>query len=820
MGNIKQDTMPVICDLHDFDRSSGNLLERWVFNHRPLFMLLMTLITLVLGYMMATRLELRPSFEKMIPQSQPYIQNFLENRKSLRGLGSSVRVVIENTEGDIFDPEYLSLLKQVNDELFLTEGVDRAWMKSLWSPAVRWTEVTEEGFQGGPVMPDTYQGSPKDIEQLRQNINRAGIVGSLVASDFKSTMLIVPLLDKATATGQGIDYHAFATQLEQQLRDKIEFGGDSAARKAGEEGTGKYKVRVIGFAKLMGDLIDGLIQVMMFFGLAVVTSLVIIYLYTRCVRSTLLVVGCSLIAVVWQLGIVAWLGYALDPYSILVPFLIFAIGVSHAAQKMNGIMQDIARGTHKLIAARYTFRRLFIAGVTALLADAVGFAVLMLIDIPVIQDLAITASIGVAVLIFTSLLLMPVALSYIGVGKKAAERALKIDSRAAAHRGFGKLWDFLDRFTTRKWAAGIVLGALVLGIAGFMVSLQLKIGDLDSGAPELRADSRYNRDNAYITSHYALSSDLFAVMIKTPAEGCLNYQTLILADRLAWELQQYPGVQATSSLVNAVRQITAGTFEGNPKLNNIQRNQDVLNYAAQQASVNAPELFNNDCSVMPVIAFLKDHKAETLDAVVAIADKFAKENSSPDRQFLLAAGTAGIEAATNIVVREANRTMLLYVYLAVTLFCLITFRSWRATLVALLPLVLTSILCEALMVVMGIGVKVATLPVIALGVGIGVDYALYLLSVQLHYQRSGMPLAEAYRNAVAFTGRVVGLVGITLAAGVVCWAWSPIKFQADMGILLTFMFLWNMLGALILIPALSHFLLRNVGTAAVVAKRA
>ena len=804
MSNVKQETMPVIRDLAQFDKRSGNLLERMVFNHRPLFMLFMTLATLVFGYMAMTRLTLSPSFEKMIPQSQPYIKNFLENRNSLRGLGNSVRVVVENSQGDIFDPDYLAVLKQVNDELFLGDGVDRAWMKSLWSPAVRWTEVTEEGFQGGPVMPDSYKGTPADIDQLRQNINRAGIVGSLVANDFKSTMLIVPLLDKASATGKPLNYHQFSQRIE-QLRDKIEFAG--APHQAGEEGQGKYKIRVIGFAKLVGDLIDGLIQVIMFFGLAVLTSLGIIFLYTRCVRSTLLVVGCSLIAVVWQLGIVAWLGYAIDPYSVLVPFLIFAIGVSHAAQKMNGIMQDIARGTHRLIAARYTFRRLFLAGVTALLADAVGFAVLMLIDIPVIQDLAITASIGVAVLIFTSLLLMPVALSFVGVGRKAAERALRIDNRAEAHRGFGKLWDLLDRFTTRNWATGIVLAGLAMGVGGFLVSQHLKIGDLDSGAPELRADSRYNLDNGYITRHYALSSDLFAVMIKTAPEGCLDYKTLILADRLAWDLQQYPGVQATSSLVNAVRQITAGTYEGNPKLASIQRNQNVLNYAAQQASVNAPELFNTDCSVMPVIAYLKDHKAETLNAVVAIADKFARENSTADRQFLLAAGSAGIEAATNMVVHEANRTMLLYVYLAVTLFCLITFRSWRATLVALVPLMLTSVLCEALMVAMGIGVKVATLPVIALGVGIGVDYALYLLSVQLHYQRQGMPLMEAYRNAVAFTGRVVGLVGITLAAGVVGWAWSPIKFQADMGILLTFMFLWNMLGALIGIPALSYFLL-------------
>ncbi|MFI7837507.1 RND family transporter [Pseudomonas asiatica] len=795
MAATRQDTLPVIRNLDDFDPRSGNCLERLVFNHRLPFLLCMLLATLVLGYMALTRLELRPSFDKMLPQSHPYIQNYLENRPSLRGLGNAVRVVVENTQGDIFDPGYLQTLRHINDELFLSQGVDRAWVKSLWSPAVRWTEVTEEGFQGGPVMPDSYQGAAGDIEQLRQNIERANIVGSLVARDFKSSMLVVPLLDQDSATGKGLDYHAFSQKLE-QLRSQY-------------EASGQYRIHVIGFAKLMGDLIDGLIQVMAFFALAVLTSLLIIYCYTRCVRSTLLVVLCSLTAVVWQLGIVAWLGYAIDPYSILVPFLIFAIGVSHAAQKMNGILQDIGRGTHRQVAARYTFRRLFVAGVTALLADAVGFAVLMLIDIPVIQDLAITASIGVAVLIFTSLLLMPVALSYVGVGRKAAERALHIDARAAQHRGFGRLWDLLDRFTERKWASAALLVALVLSALGIWGSLQLKIGDLDSGAPELRADSRYNLDNAYITQHYALSSDTFAVMVKTAPEGCLQYQTLVLADRLAWELQQLPGVQTTVSLANAVRQITAGTYEGNPRLNSLQRNQDVLNYAAQQASVNAPELFNNDCSLMPVIAYLKDHRADTLAQVAAVAERFAQANSSAEQQFLLAAGSAGIEAATNVVVREANHRMLLLVYLAVTLFCLFTFRSWRATLVAILPLMLTSVLCEALMVAMGIGVKVATLPVIALGVGIGVDYALYLLSVQLHYQRAGLSLAQAYQKAVAFTGRVVGLVGITLAAGVVGWAWSPIKFQADMGLLLTFMFLWNMLGALVLIPALSHFLLRG-----------
>jgi hypothetical protein len=800
------DAMPVVRQLADFDRRSGNLLERLVFNNRLAVVIACAIATLVLGFCAATKLALNASFEKMIPQSQPYIRNYLDYQKDLRGLGNAVRVVVENVDGDIADPKYLEVLKKVNDELILTPGVDRAWVKSLWMPGVRWTEVTEEGFRGGPVMPDSYNGSPESVEQLKQNIARSGIVGNLVANNFKSSTIFVPLLDKDPATGNPIDYRELSRVLEKRIRGKYELAG-SAGSEIRSKDAPHVRIHVIGFAKLVGELIEGLVKVMLFFGIAALVATGIIYAYTRCARSTALVIACSLVAVVWELGLVALGGFSLDPFSILVPFLVFAIGVSHGAQKMNGIMQDIGRGTNRLIAARYTFRRLFLAGLTALLADAVGFGVLMVIDIPVIRELALTASIGVAVLIFTNLLLLPVLLSYTGVSAAAAERSLREEKEETRGKGLGRVWNALDRLTTRRWATAAVAAAGALAIVGLVVGHYLRIGDLDPGAPELRAESRYNRDNAYITANYALSSDQFAVIVKTDKEGCLTYPTLIEADRLAWTLRQIPGVQTTVSLVDAVRQITAGSFEGNPKWLTINRNQDVLNYAAQQASVNNPDLFNTACSVMPVIAYLADHKAETLDRVVAAAAAFADRHSDPDRKFLLAAGSAGIEAATNIVVEQANRSMLLYVYAAVIVLCFVTFRSWRAVVVAVVPLAITSILCEALMVMLGIGVKVATLPVIALGVGIGVDYALYLLSVQLAQQRAGLPLAQAYKKAVQFTGKVVALVGVTLAAGVVTWAFSPIKFQADMGVLLTFMFVWNMLGALILIPALSHFLL-------------
>jgi predicted RND superfamily exporter protein len=529
-----------------------------------------------------------------------------------------------------------------------------------------------------------------------------------------------------------------------------------------------------------------------------------VFWFTRCVRSTLLVVTCSIVAVIWQLGLVKTLGFELDPYSMLVPFLVFSIGMSHGAQKMNGIMQDIGRGTHRVVAARYTFRRLFMAGLTALLCDAVGFSVLMFIRIGVIQELALMASVGVAVLIFTNLVILPILLSYSGVSSKAAERSLKAEMADLAGENKHLLWRFLDLFTRRKIAVFTIAICAILGAAGVVIRSNLQIGDLDPGAPELRPDSRYNIDNAYIVGNYASSSDVLVVMVKTPQNMCTQYGTLVKTDALEGELRQLRGVDSTISMAQISKQATVGMNEGNLKWYELLHNQEVLNAVTTRAP---RDLFNQSCNMLSLFVFLKDHKADTLTAVVNKVEEFAGKNNTDQAKFLLAAGNAGIEAATNIVVKQSMERMLFFVYGAVILLCFISFRSWRAVVIAVIPLVLTSVLCETLMVWQRIGVKVATLPVIALGVGIGVDYALYVLTVVLARMREGMPLSAAYYRALLFTGKVVILTGFTLAVGVATWAFSPIKFQADMGILLSFMFLWNMLGSLILLPALASFAL-------------
>jgi predicted RND superfamily exporter protein len=787
------DEHPVIRDPNDFDRQSGSLAERLLFNNRLVVMALCLLVTVVLGYQ-AVRLQLNASFEKMIPAKHPYIVNYQSNKAELAGLGNALRVVVVARQGSIFDALYLDTLKKLNDELFLLPSVERPFMKSLWTPATRWVGVTEEGLDGGPVIPDDYDGSPASLERVRLNVERSGEIGQLVAQDYQSSIILLPLSETADANGQPLDYHALSQRLE-QLRAK--YSND------------RVEIRITGFAKVVGDLIDGMREVLMFFAIAIAICTAILFWYTRCVRSTVLVVLCSLVAVVWLLGLLPLLGYVIDPFSVLVPFLVFAIGMSHGAQKMNGIMQDIGRGTHRLVAARYTFRRLFLAGLTALVADAVGFGVLMVIQIQVIQDLAVTASIGVAMLIFTNLVLLPILLSYTGVSVAAARRSLESETASTGSVPKHPFWAFLDLFSQRKWASVAIVVAAVLGALGFAVSHHLKIGDLNPGAPELRPDSRYNQDNAYIARHYAASSDIYVVMVKTPQFHCAHYRTLQQVDALEWQLQQLPGVASTKSLASLSKLAAAGMNEGSLEWYEIPRTQDMLNAIITRAP---RELFNQNCDLLTVYAYLKDHKADTLDSVVRTVEEFSRANELKDVKFLSAAGNAGIEAATNIVVKRANSEMLLLVYAAVIVLAFIAFRSWRAVVCAVLPLMLTSVLCEALMVALGIGVKVATLPVIALGVGIGVDYALYVLTVTLAHQRAGLSLSEAYYKALLFTGKVVVLTGVTLGIAVATWAFSPIKFQADMGILLAFMFVGNMFGALILLPALGHFFLRSKPT--------
>ncbi|MEM0953027.1 MAG: MMPL family transporter [Pseudomonadota bacterium] len=762
--------------------SIPSLLGALLIKSRIVLLLSFVVLTGLFGYQ-ASKLRPDASFEKMIPISHSYIVNFLENRSDLSGLGNSVRITVEAQDGDIFTPDFQRTLQAVTDEVFYINGVDRAGLQSLWTPNVRWQEVTEEGFVGGSVIPDDYDASPRTLSKLRANTLKSGQIGRLVANNFKSATILAPLVEIDPKTGERLNYQTLSADLESLVREKYE--------------SDAIKVHITGFAKLVGDLIDGAALVGAFFGIAFVITAIMLYLYCRCQWLTLGTLLCSTVAVVWQLGLLHTLGLGIDPYSMLVPFLVFAVGISHSVQIINRFAHYISDGADNVSAARQAFVRLCKPGFVALISDGVGFLTLRVIDIPVIQELALVASTGIAILIVTNLVLLPIVLSYTGIsGGCLGHQVIKASS------GF-RHWRLLASVTERGPATTILVICTVLFITGGYLGQNQKIGDLDPGAPELRPESRYNLDNAFLTENYSTSTDVFVVMVRTESQQCGSYRNISAIDYFQGMMGTVPGVQSIVSLVDVSKLVIMGMNEGSPKWHAISRNKYILNNSLSRVPSN---LLNTDCSMVPVILFLEDHKADTLARVVDAVEAFAAENNTEKIRFMLAAGNAGIEAATNIVIAQAQWEMLLWVYGVVVVLCLITFRSVTATACIIIPLMLTSVLAQALMSLLGIGVKVATLPVIALGVGIGVDYGIYIFSALERALKERGNLVDAYFEALKSTGTAVAFTGLTLAVGVGTWIYSPIKFQGDMGLMLTFMFFWNMLGALLFLPALARLL--------------
>ena len=778
-----------------------SLAQKAIFSHRWLVMVLFAIVTVIMAAF-AARLDVDAGFKKQLPLDHPYMQTFLDYELEFGG-ANRLLVALVAEDGDMFDADYFKALESLTRELSYLEGVNQSATTSIFTPDVRFIEIVEGGFAGGNVIPAdfapqsaAYDPTDEDFALIRANIVKAGVVGRLVSEEFDAAMVWTELLETDPSTGEQIDYREVAAGLE-ELRERFTVDGRT--------------VHIIGFAQIVGDITRGATSVVSFFGIAIVITAILLFLYSGSWRLAALPLLCSFVAVIWQLGSLRLMGFGIDPMNILTPFLVLAIGVSHGVQMINSWNDEMVfnRGGESdaevtsLQASQRTFRRLALPGSIALVSDTVGFLTILLINIRIIQELAITASIGVAVIILTNLILLPVLLSFVRIKDIKAYRA-KLATRL--ERG-NALWAFLAGFTrTGRASATIVVAAGLLAF-GVWKGQDLQIGDSQEGVPELRENARYNQDARLISEKFSLGVDQISIIAETHPDACTeNFDVMRSIDDLAWELLNVQGVQQVVTLPRVAKVINAGWNEGSPKWRVLTRNNFIMRQNLQNVETDTG-LLNRDCSAMPVIVFTEDHKAGTINRVVAAVEAFKAANTNPDVEFRLATGNVGVMAATNDVVEAAQAPILIYVYLAIIILCLLTFRSIAATICIVLPLAVVSALAYALMAFMGIGLKVNTLPVVALGVGIGVDYGIYIYTRMHGYLRHGSPLEEAYRKALRMTGKPVLFTAVTLAVGVSTWLFSELKFQADMGVLLTFMFLLNMVGAILLLPALARFLL-------------
>jgi predicted RND superfamily exporter protein len=768
------------------DRCARALLAQ-----RRLLLGLFLIVTIGLAYT-STRLKLDPGFFKMIPLKHEYMQTFT---KYLNVFPGANRVLVNlrwKGHGDIYNKEFLDALRRATDEVFFIPGVERTRVSSLFTPDVRFIEVTEQGFYGDVVVPAKFSGTLEDLEVVRRNVAKSGVIGRLVQADLKGALIRADLQEIDPVTRQKVDYVDIAKKLEQV---RASFSSD------------KVEVNIIGFPVLIGDVVQGLTGVIAFFAIAFVITALLLYLYCRSLRLTALALVVALMPVVWLLGILPLIGYGIDPLSILVPFLIFSIGVSHAVQMTNAWKQKIQRGASRIEAAQGAFRDLFIPGALALLTNALGFAVIMRIEIDSVRELGVTACLGVLLMIITNKMALPVLLSYL---KLEASAARPPDATSDRHRG----WWALSAVAQRGPALAVFACWLALLAVGALESRHMTIGDIGSGAPELRDDSRYNRDNKAIVDHYAIGVDVLTVVVEAKGfegDACLQYPVMHAIDKFEMYMRGVHGVQSVLGVPDMAKVGIAANNEGNPRWAALPRSSQALQ---QGSGAYNPDLgMNTDgCTAQQVLIYTKDHQGHTLAHIIEEIKGYIATEKTPGMTFKvsgafqLAGGNAGVMAATNEAVERAEVAMLASIFGAITLLCFVTFRSWKAVLCIIVPLAIVSILCNALMAELGIGLKVATLPVIALGVGVGVDYGIYLFERIKHELDDGADLRTAFYEAMRQRGTAAVFTAVTMSVGVGTWLFSALKFQADMGILLAFMFLVNVFGAILLLPALLAWL--------------
>jgi len=758
-------------------------LERALFAHRGKTLAALILLTVVMG-VFAAQLRMSAGFDKQLPQGHEYIQTFYQYRDQVFG-ANRIIVVVHARSGDMWNAAFLRKLNDVTQAVMFLPGIDRRTVSSLWTPTTRVLEITEEGFKaedviGGDITPD--QLTPAKIARIHNNAIVGGYIGQLVANDNSGAMVVADLLDSDPVTKQKLDYLDLSRRLEQEVRQKHE--------------TPEFEVEIIGFAKQIGDIADGAKSVIRFFLLAFVLTALSVYVYSRSWALTALALVCSLASVVWQFGTLTLLGYGLDPLAVLVPFLVFAIGVSHGVQQINYISKEVCAGVDTMTAARRSFTGLLIPGTMALVTAFVGFATLTLIPIPMIRELGITASIGVAYKIVTNLVMLPVAASYVHFDDRYVGRVNRLRDRR------GRWMGVLGRVAETRNAAILTLIGAVLFSVAYMQSQGRHIGHLQPGAPELRADSRYNQDAIRVVEKFDLGLDVLSVVVETPKDGCYDYATMEFVNQFGWQMANVPGVVSVASAPLLAKLAFSGFNEGNPKWATLPRDPKSL---ANTVGL-APEgsgLFNPGCTVLPVHLYLADHKAQTIKAVIGAVKAFRERNPDDRIRVRLASGNVGVQAATNEVLESTELPMMLYVYLTILALVLVTYRDWRAMLACCLPLTLATFLGYWFMKELEIGLTVATLPVMVLAVGIGVDYAFYIYNRLQIYLAQGVDIVTSFKQALRETGIATIFTALTLSVGVATWSFSELKFQADMGLLLTFMFMVNMLMAMTLLPALA-----------------
>ena len=755
--------------------------EEWIFANPKIVLSLIFLATLVFAAALP-KLRIYSDFSDLLPQEHSYIQTYNRIKENFGGANMIV-MAIEVEQGTIFNNDTLKLVHEATQGVDNLPSVNHNLVSSLTHRTARKVFLSPEGsFVSQPYYDPAKNYSADELAQMQRDvIANPNLFGLMVSPDFKAALI------KAQLNESELDYVETFAAL-QKVRDTLARDG--------------HKVHVTGNPVLTGwvyTYLDQIVQILAW-TLALLATLLIVY-FRRLYGIALPLLGIALSSI-WGLGFMAMAGINLEPLSLPIPFLIAARATSHGVQLVVRYYEELAIVKNGKQAARNALDALFRPGSLAIIVDAVGIAVLVLGAAPFNYKLGLAAGFWGFSVIFTVHFMVPLALTVLPQPKtmeNANEGVRNFLGNAMARTG-----------GTDGGARAILFASLACVVVGSWYVAKVQLGESEPGSPLLNRDHDYNVSTAAINTLFPGSEELHIVARTEEKGGIKRPEVMHAIERFQAHMLSDPTLGGARALPGVVRVVNQLTHNDDPRWAQIPDNADEVGglMFAYMASSPIPgalkEYISPDENEANMVFFYKDHQAETINRVVALAEegKARIEAEVPGLKIELGGGIIGVTAAANQALHTDHMIIIPAVMLLAFFLVMAYYQSLHAGWLMVLPMLFATVMTYAYMGWADIGISVNTVPVIAVGVGVGIDYAVYFMDRIREEMAVTRNIHRAVVNAVATTGYAVSFTAATLIAGVVMWIFmSDLRFQSDAAVLLSFMLVVNALAAMLIVPA-------------------
>jgi predicted RND superfamily exporter protein len=752
-----------------------------LIRYRYGFLALCLLTSLFFAFQVKT-LSFKTYLGDFYPLKHPYLK--IQNRlNEIFGGLNQISLAVEVKNGTILNPLTLDKVWQITNQLYLTEGINAGRVVSLSARKVKYIEANEEGFNTQWMMHDPPKGE-LEIDTLKNRILRTPLVyGPIVSRDFKATLIQADFESRVSTR----KIFSVLQDIKKQYEDD------------------NHTVYISGQPVLQGWLDFYLPRMAQLFVVTLLVMSYVLWSAFKSKRGIFLPLLSAFMATLWGLGLTALFGYKLTPATVLAPFLVFALGVSHAVQFIKRYYEYVGKHKRNSKAAAINITRtLFVPAFTGLLTDGIAPLTLFFVPLGMVRSLAVAVGFGILSIFFSTVILVPNLLSFMKIPKRLEvikEERTTLTNKILAY--FAQL--AIDKRSRRA----VIILFFALTIISLLGISQIIVGDKRPGTSLLYSKDPYNRAEEFISEKFATSDPYYIFVEGKGEDAFLNSQALKEMDSLQRYLERTsPGVGRSLSLVEYVKGMNMIMFAGDRKEFRIpEEDKTIAEYLFLYSLTGFPGDF--DPVVSPNYQYanikvdLKDHKYTTINEVLSkTEDWIRKEHKAKGIDFSYAAGNIGMLAAVNQTVAPMLTLNSLQTSLVV-FFCLFLAYGWAGSWLLFLPLIFRTLLVFGILGFLKVGLTAEIIPVVALGIGFGDDFGIYIMSrVMDELKEKQGSLKEALIESMSTSGKAVFFTGLCLTIGIATWMISPILMQARLGALLGFFIFFNAIGTLVIMPSM------------------